>query len=118
MSLRMAYWFEEAVIAVCGAQECLPPQRLGIPEYGLWRERITCILGSQVPNWMGVAAASQLDRHGLIHRSGVFDVERIAAALRTPLDSPHGPRHYRFPNARARQIVAAHLAVERLYGDL
>ena len=115
----MSYWFEEAVIAVCAAPECsLAPQRSAMSEEDLWRELITCILGSQVPNWMGVAAARQLDEQGLVVPCGNFDVERIASALRAPIESPHGPRRYRFPNSKARHIVAAHRAVCQQYGDL
>jgi N-glycosylase/DNA lyase len=115
----MSYWLEEAVIAVCAAPECLfAPRRPPTSEEALWRELMTCILGSQVPNWMGVAAARQLDEHGLILPAGTLNVEQIASVLKMPIESPHGPRHYRFPNAKARHIFAAHRAVCRLYGDL
>jgi N-glycosylase/DNA lyase len=115
----MSYWFEDAVIAVCAAPECsFAPPRSVTSEGDLWRELITCILGSQVPNWMGVAAAKQLNAHGLIIPSGhPFTTERIASVLRAPLESQHG-RRYRFPNARARQIVSAHQTVCQQYGDL
>jgi N-glycosylase/DNA lyase len=116
----MSYWVEEAVIALCESPECRVPLRpSGTSEEDLWRELVTCMLGSQVPNWMGVAATRLLERHGLV---GPADrpctVEAVASVLRVPLESPHGLRRYRFPNVRARDIVSAHRAVCQLHGSL
>lgn len=115
----MSYWVEPAVLAVCTSPECAVPVRRVEAEHELWRELGTCVLGSQVPHWMGLAAADRLDDAGLLAPTnrGVR-VEEMVEALVRPLASSNGARRYRFPYLRARQLVAAHKAVREDPGSL
>lgn len=82
-----------------------------VSERSLWREMVCCILSSQVPYSMAVAAARRIDVDGILCGSRIADrgsIEgRIFGILATPLDLENGPRRYRFPRIRAFQIGGA-----------
>jgi N-glycosylase/DNA lyase len=80
-------------------------------ERDLWIELSCCILSSQVPYSMAVAAAGRLDGEGILYASeqpNSRTIEwKIANILSKPLDVGGRSRRYRFPNARAAQIANA-----------
>src|SRR5688572_3055591 len=101
---------KEAVMAICPEihsrllTRVLPDQS----ELSLWRELSCCLLSSQVPYPVAVAAAGALERAGLFLGAGVSLEEyrgRVEAQLRTPLMVGQSTRRYRFPNARAHQFA-------------
>ena len=116
----MTHWLEDAVLAVCASPECATPaSRDCVSTEELWYELTACILGSQVPNWMGVAATMKLQESRLLIPTVGSSERAIACVLQTPLVSPDGSaRRYRFPNTKSRQIAAAQLRVVKFYGSL
>ena len=116
----MAEWLEDAVFAVCSSPECRAARNVRrLQDDELWFELSTCILGSQVPNALAVAAAIRLRDVGVFrsdapHRSEEF----IRTTITVPLITDQGLRRYRFPSSRARQLASAFEIVERTSGSL
>ncbi|BBP51145.1 putative N-glycosylase/DNA lyase [Pseudomonas sp. St386] len=90
-------------------------------ERHLWWELSCCILSSQVPYSLAMAAADAIDQQGLLH-DGDQDVDRLSLCLyellREPLDVDGKKRNYRFPKARAEQLAATRAAVSNAGGSL
>jgi N-glycosylase/DNA lyase len=92
---------------------------LDVPERDLIGELVACILGSQVPFEIGVAAAQRLrDRALLPPRYAVSDPESwesaMAGALSEPIQGLGWPvrgRRYRFPISRARHVRRTYAAL-------
>ncbi|AYH00931.1 DNA lyase [Pectobacterium parmentieri] len=80
----------------------------------LWWELSCCILSSQVPYSLAIAAADIIDTEQLLHNSYENSDElliRLYEVLRTPLDVEGKKRNYRFPKVKAEQLAATHAAV-------
>jgi N-glycosylase/DNA lyase len=101
-----------AIAAICPdiqdrlAQPCEQPV-----ERKLWWELSSCILSSQVPYALAVAAADAIDAEGLLfagHCSREELTTCLARVLRKPLLVGGRCRMYRFPVSRARQLAATH----------
>ncbi len=90
-------------------------------ERHLWWELSCCILSSQVPYALAMAAADAIDIHGYLHQDdqapyGLTD--RLYGLLSTPLNVEGKKRSYRFPKARAGQLAATRDAVTKAGGSL
>lgn len=104
-----------AVAAICPDIQA----RIGYPakrgdERHLWWELSSCILSSQVPYSLAVAAANAIDAEGLLldkHANSEVMTLRLVKVLSTPLSVQGRNRGYRFPMVRARHIAATHAAV-------
>lgn len=104
-----------AVAAICPdvqarvAQACEPPD-----ERRLWWELSSCILSSQVPYALAVAAADAIDEEGIL-LGDCFDPEslmpHLIEVLSAPLSVTGRLRLYRFPAARARHLALTRAAV-------
>jgi len=106
-----------AVEAICPdirARLDKPAQPLD--ERRLWWELSSCILSSQVPYNLAVAAADAIDEEGLLFEC-CFDSDELMRLLLDVLTSPlltDGRfRLYRFPVARARHLAATRMAVSK-----
>ncbi|MCC4113884.1 hypothetical protein LLG90_00815 [Aromatoleum toluclasticum] len=113
-----------AVAAICpdiqahARRPSTPPD-----ERRLWWELSCCILSSQVPFALAVAAADAIDAAGILlfdHRGTDAQslTSRLAEVLSTPLSVEGRSRSYRFPAARARHLAATHTAVITESGSL
>jgi N-glycosylase/DNA lyase len=83
-------------------------------ERRLWWELSSCILSSQVPYSLSVAAANAIDNDDILHDkrvSATKRAKRLEELLSAPLAVDGKQRAYRFPVARARQLAAAHSLV-------
>lgn len=90
-------------------------------ERHLWWELSCCILSSQVPYSLAMAAADAIDKQGCLRQEhpepqGLFD--RLFDLLSAPLDVEGKQRHYRFPKARAAHLAATRAAVTDASGSL
>jgi N-glycosylase/DNA lyase len=119
MNAAMTHWVEEAVCAVCLLPESeWDPLSPVLDEDALWRELAICILGSQVPNTISVAAAEALAIRQLLNPSrGVAEAE-VRETLLRPLKLGSVYRRYRFPNVKAKQLARAQSTVVDGYGTL
>ncbi|QGG93261.1 DNA lyase (plasmid) [Agrobacterium sp. MA01] len=111
---------ERAVISIYTDVE---ERALSIPatfeERVLWKEFSCCVLSSQVPYPLSVAAAEAIDRESILHIKALDDTEdRIVSILKAPLFVDGAFRRYRFPASRGRQLAAARVAVTRQAGTL
>ncbi|EKO5121723.1 hypothetical protein P0J07_000593 [Vibrio fluvialis] len=84
-------------------------------ERHLWWEMSCCILSSQVPYELATSAADAIDSNGCLYTdkykvSNELENE-IKIILSGSFDVLGKLRRYRFPNAKARQIVGAYSAV-------
>ena len=83
-------------------------------ERRLWWELSSCILSSQVPYTLAVAATDAINAKCLLidnHNDAESLASRIAEVLSKPLSVVGRLRSYRFPVARARHLAATHAAV-------
>lgn len=90
-------------------------------ERHLWWELSCCILSSQVPYTLAMAAADAIDKHGYLRQddqSSDVLTDRIFDLLSTPLNVEGKKRSYRFPKARAGQLAATRAAVTKACGSL
>lgn len=81
-----------------------------IDEQHLWWELSVCILSSQVPYDLSVAAADVINAKGLLtndHYEFKILIEQLIRVLSTPLLVEGRLRKYRFPVARAHYLAAA-----------
>jgi N-glycosylase/DNA lyase len=98
---------QAAVASICPDIENRVAQcRAPADERALWWELSVCVLSSQVPFTLAIAAAEVIDKSGVMccspHRENVGDA--IYALLRAPLKVAGRERHYRFPSLRAVQL--------------
>lgn len=85
----------------------------------LWKEFSCCVLSSQVPYPLAVAAADAIDRQDILLVDASHETEsRLISVLSTPLDVNGSARRYRFPASRGRQLAAARIAVTNHAGTL
>lgn len=90
-------------------------------ERHLWWELSCCILSSQVPYSLAMAAADAIDEQGYLYKDD-HDVpglaNRLFDLLSTPLEMEGKKRNYRFPKARAGHLAATRAAVSQAGGSL
>jgi N-glycosylase/DNA lyase len=85
-----------------------------LDERRLWWELSSCILSSQVPYALAIAAADKIDAEELLlnnHNNSDALVQRLVGVLSTPLIVEGRPRSYRFPVARARHLAATRTVI-------
>ena len=104
-----------AVAAICPDVQARVARPSTQPdERELWWELSSCILSSQVPYALAVAATDAIDAEGLLLDS-CRDPESLTARLLEVLSKPFSvegrSRAYRFPIARARHIAATRAAI-------
>jgi N-glycosylase/DNA lyase len=110
--------FRQAVAELAPAVQARVCERHAIrSEESLWYEMTCCILSSQVPYSLALAAAQQL-RAAAIFGDGQYTDQRLVESrvlgvLTTPLEVDDRFRLYRFPRVRAAQIGGAWSAVRR-----
>ena len=121
MTTYSAEALSRAVAAVC------PDIRLRIEEGAvsderhLWWELSCCILSSQVPYPLAIAAADAIEAHGLLHQiegDEAYLAERLYEVLSIPLDVEGKKRSYRFPKAKAGHLASTWAAVANAGGSL
>lgn len=106
----------KAVAAICPDIQSQVENDTVLDERRMWWELSCCILSSQVPYALAVAAADEIDKQGLLYK-GMCSSKSIKADLINTLSRPLTVggkyRNYRFPIARAHQLAATHAAVLR-----
>jgi N-glycosylase/DNA lyase len=110
-----------AVAAICPDIRSRIDTSVVSDERHLWWELSCCILSSQVPYSLAVAAADVIDKHGYLHQDGHASLglaDRLFDLLSTPLVVEGKRRNYRFPKARATQLAATRAAITRAGGAL
>jgi N-glycosylase/DNA lyase len=111
-----------AVAAICPDVQARVDCATALPdERCLWWELSSCILSSQVPYALAVAATDAIDAEGLMldkHHNSEALTLRLVSLLSTPLSVEGRPRAYRFPVVRARQLAATRDAVTGEAGSL
>lgn len=111
-----------AVAAICpDIQYRVQDFRKKYDERSLWWELSSCILSSQVPYPLAIAAADEIDRKELLFRS-CSDKEwlekKITGVLTKPLNVEGKPRAYRFPIVRTRNLVQCHTIITNTKNSL
>ena len=72
----------------------------------LWLELSVCLLSSQVPYELALAAAEAVQASGAMHAPGGQGLEdRLVAVLSNAFVVDGRSRRYRFPNAKGRQLA-------------
>jgi N-glycosylase/DNA lyase len=85
----------------------------------LWKEFSCCVLSSQVPYPLAVAAADAIDREDVLLSDASDETEeRLVSILSAPLKVDGSFRRYRFPASRGRQLVGARIAISNHAGTL
>jgi N-glycosylase/DNA lyase len=111
----------KAVAAICPDIQFQVENAMVLDERRMWWELSCCILSSQVPYTLAVAAADEIDKQGLLHKvmcSPKSIVAHLVEILSSPLLVEGKYRNYRFPIARAHQLAATHSAVLRKANSL
>jgi N-glycosylase/DNA lyase len=96
-----------AVASICPDIENRVAQcRAPASERALWWELSACVLSSQVPFTLAIAAAEAIDKSGVLYCSPHCENvgNEIHGILRTPLKVGGHQRLYRFPSVRAVQL--------------
>lgn len=113
---------EHAVAAICPDIEArVASCRPELNERRLWWELSCCLLSSQVPFSLAVAAADAIDRHLLLLDEAAETtvlMPTLADILSQPLSVNSRHRFYRFPTVRANHLAATRVAVTRAAGSL
>ena len=105
---------QAAVASICPDIESRVAQcRAPADERALWWELSVCVLSSQVPFALAIAAAEAIDRSGVLYCSRNDENVRdaIHGILRTHLKVGGRERLYRFPSVRAVQLERIHSSV-------
>lgn len=113
---------ENAVAAICPdiaarVERC----RREPNERRLWWDLSCCVLSSQVPYPLAVAAADAIDRQDVMlgeASQATTLASGIARILSEPLQVEGHLRHYRFPTARAQHLAKTRVAVTKSAGNL
>lgn len=117
MSAYAPQLLSNAVAAICPDIQARAGDRRVVPdERSLWWELSSCILSSQVPYPLAVAAADAVDASGLLSAGDRDEnslAQKLSDILNKPLPVSERPRTYRFPLLRARQLAATRVAVTR-----
>lgn len=87
-------------------------------ERHLWWELSCCILSSQVPYQLAMAAADAIDERGYLHHYTEHLAEKLFEVLSTPLVVDGKKRTYRFPRAKAGHLASTWAAVANAGGSL
>ena len=105
---------QAAVASICPDIESRVAQfRDPADERALWWELSVCVLSSQVPFNLAIAAAEAIDKLGVLYCSQQRENvgEAIHCILRTHLNVGGRERLYRFPSVRAVQLERIHANV-------
>jgi N-glycosylase/DNA lyase len=112
MSLYTAENLSNAVAAICpDIQSQMQRTPKVHDERALWWELSSCILSSQVPYPLAIAAANRIDKSGfLLRRYSNEDhlQNELINLLMKPLIVEGKPRNYRFPVVRAQNLARCH----------
>ncbi len=104
-----------AVSAICpDIMDRVEASSKKLNEKHLWWELSSCILSSQVPYDLAVAAADQIASEELLVDDNLDPEDllyRLIATLRKPLNVKGRQRSYRFPVARAHYLSAARVTI-------
>lgn len=121
MTTYSAEALSRAVAAVCPDIRLRIEEGAVVDERHLWWELSCCILSSQVPYPLAIAAADAIEAQGLLHqieRDESSLAEMLYDVLRIPLDVEGKKRSYRFPKAKARHLASTWAAVANTGGSL
>ncbi|EDV9641054.1 DNA lyase [Salmonella enterica subsp. enterica serovar Carno] len=111
----------KAVAAVCPDILARIENESVSDERHLWWELSCCILSSQVPYSLAIAAADAIDESGCLYSKDQHSTnvgECIYNLLSKPLNVEGKLRAYRFPKARSYQIATTHAAIFQVEGSL
>lgn len=112
----------KAVAAICpDIQDRVSNASKPCNERRLWWELSSCILSSQVPYPLAVAAADAIEaKKLLLNAQGSSEdlMKRLVELLTTPLIVEGRSRMYRFPVARAQHLTATRAAITSEAGSL
>ncbi len=104
----------KAVAAICPDIQSYIVAPMVSDERRMWWELSCCILSSQVPYSLAVAAADAIDHNELFYQARVTQesmAQRLIKILSNPLLVEGKPRSYRFPIARSHQLAATYSVV-------
>jgi N-glycosylase/DNA lyase len=104
----------KAVAAICPDIQSNVSGQLVSDERHKWWELSCCILSSQVPYSLAVAAADAIDREKLFYGNQTkheLVLSRLIEILSNPLVVEGKKRSYRFPIARANQLAKTYSTV-------
>lgn len=121
MTSYSAEALSRAVAAVCPDIRLRIEEGVVSDEHHLWWELSCCILSSQVPYPLAMAAADAIDARGFLHKTEGNQedlAERLFELLSTPLDVEGKKRSYRFPKAKAGHLASTWAAVAGTGGSL
>lgn len=121
MTSYSAEALSRAVAAVCPDIRLRIEEGVVSDERHLWWELSCCILSSQVPYSLAMAAADAIDAQGLFYQTEKkrLDLtERLFAVLSHPLDVEGNKRSYRFPKVKADQLASTWAAIANTGGSL
>lgn len=110
-----------AVAAICTDIRTRIEAGVVSDERHLWWELSCCILSSQVPYPLAMAAADAIDERGYLHHNKQHSehlAEKLFEVLSTPLDVDGKKRTYRFPRAKAGHLASTWAAVANVGGSL
>lgn len=115
MNLYTSQCLSNAVAAICpDIRARVSSASKPLDERRLWWELSSCILSSQVPYSLAIAAADAIDAEGLLLNDRC-DLEvlnqLLVKVLSTPLIVEGRSRIYRFPVVRARHLVATRAVI-------
>ncbi|MGE8049735.1 DNA lyase [Pseudomonas monteilii] len=121
MTTYSAEALSRAVAAVCPDIRTRIDTGAVSDERHLWWELSCCILSSQVPYSLAMAAADRIDAQGwlrVIKQDHLDLADQLFELLSTPLDVEGKRRLYRFPRAKAAHLATTWLAVSHTGGTL
>lgn len=110
-----------AVAAICPDIQCQVVGEAKLDEKTLWWELSVCILSSQVPYSLAVAAANVIDKEDLLfsgRNSTKYLFQKVYDILQVPLYVEGSQRKYRFPEVRARQLAETRRIITYNRGSL
>jgi N-glycosylase/DNA lyase len=115
MNLYDVESLSNAIAAICpDIQARVYSYSKPLDERLLWWELSSCILSSQVPYSLAIAASDAIDAEDLLHNGyHDFDVltQRLVGVLSKSLNVEGRLRTYRFPVARAHHLAATRAAI-------
>lgn len=123
MNLLEPELLRAAVTAICPDVETRASSAvLETNECKLWNEVSTCLLSSQVPYELAVAAANAVEHSGILLEPSKFDMQRTSEAIERVLGESfeiNGRlRLYRFKKSRSIQLARTCHAIRDGYGAL
>lgn len=113
---------EYAVASICPEIEARAKRsQASLDERSLWWELSCCLLSSQVPYALAVAAADALDKRQLMMDTSADQTElskEIFGILNQPVLVNGSLRNYRFPKSKSQQLALARKSVSHDAGEL